>query len=162
MKVIGIDPGFNITGYCVLENLGEKPKLIEAGEIRSKASDSVEKRLKEIFTGVDDIIKEFHPDSLAVEEIYSHYNHPKTAVIMGHARGVIILAAGIADIPVYSYPATRIKRSLTGSGHASKEQISRMVLNLLDCAQISFRPDVTDAVAVALCHINVVLHGGTL
>lgn len=160
MRVIGIDPGFNITGYGILENLGEKLKLIEAGEIRSKPSDSVEKRLKEIFTGVDEIVKEFRPDSFAIEEIYSHYNHPKTAVIMGHARGVAILAAGIANIPVYSYPATRIKRSLTGSGHASKEQISRMVINFLDCSQVSFRPDVTDAIAVALCHINVILHGG--
>jgi crossover junction endodeoxyribonuclease RuvC len=121
---------------------------------------TLEQRLAELYSGLEDVCREFHPDVFAVEEIYSNYKYPKTAVIMGHARGVLFLAAGTAGIPVFSYSATRIKKSLTGSGHASKEQISRMVSATLNCGEINMSSDVTDAVAAALCHINAVSHGG--
>ncbi len=160
MRVIGIDPGLNITGYSIIETDAGSMKLIEAGAIKSSRTKTLEQRLNELYGGLKDVCKEFHPDVCAVEEIYSNYKYPKTAVIMGHARGVLLLAAGKAGIPVYSYSATRIKKSLTGSGHASKEQISRMVSSALNCGTINLSSDVTDAVAAAFCHINAVSHGG--
>ena len=160
MRVLGIDPGFGITGYGMVEVTNGKPKLIEAGEIRSKTSLSLEKRLMELFRGLEDVSEELKPDVMSVEDLYSHYSHPKTAVIMGHARGVLFLAAAEKNIPVFSYSATRIKKSLTGNGRATKEQVSRMVSGLLGLDEIMDRPDVTDALAAALCHINSVFHGG--
>jgi len=158
MKVLGIDPGLNITGYGLVDCTGDKPCLIEAGVIRTKASMPLERRLLDLFTGLDEVVSEFKPDYLSVEELYSHYNHPKTAVIMGHARGVLFLVAGRAGIPVYSYSATRIKKSLTGAGRASKEQIAAMISRTLDCSGFEVKFDVTDALAAALCHINVIEH----
>ena len=159
MRVLGIDPGLNITGYGLVETGAEGQKLIEAGEIKSKASLPLEQRLFELYNGLEAVTKDLLPDVLAVEELYSHYKHPKTAVIMGHARGVLFLVAGKADIPVFSYSATRVKKSLTGRGHASKEQVAKMISSILKSGEIDGHPDITDAVAVALCHINAVSHG---
>ena len=162
MKVLGVDPGLNITGYGLVDTSSDSPQLIEAGVIRSKPSKPLEMRLLELHNGLEDIINEFRPDVLSVEELYSHYKHPRTAVIMGHARGVFFLAAGKANIPVFSYSATRIKKSLTGTGHASKEQIARMIKATLNCPDLNVVSDVTDAIATALCHINAVSHGKAL
>ena len=159
MRVLGIDPGLNITGYGLVETGVEGQELIEAGEIKSKASLPLEQRLFDLYSGLEDVTKDLRPDVLAVEELYSHYKHPRTAVIMGHARGVLFLVAGKADIPVFSYSATRVKKSLTGRGHASKEQVAKMISSILKSGEIDGHPDITDAVAVALCHINAVSHG---
>ena len=159
MIVLGVDPGLNITGYGLLSDDSGKPVLIEAGVIRSSSSQPLEKRLFDLYNGLSAVISEYKPDVLSVEDLYSHYNHPKTAVIMGHARGVLFLAAGMAGIPVFSYPATRVKKSLTGSGRSSKEQIASMVCSILQCEAMSGPADVTDAIAAALCHMNAVSHG---
>jgi len=160
MIVLGIDPGLRVTGYGIVETQANGPKLVEAGVIRSTSSLPLERRLDELFSGVDELVREFRPDALSVEELYSHYNHPKTAVIMGHARGVLFLAAGMANVPVFSYSATRIKKSLTGAGRASKEQVASMIARTFNCSELDVAADVTDAVAAALCHLNVVSHGG--
>jgi crossover junction endodeoxyribonuclease RuvC len=160
MLVLGVDPGLGATGYALVESGPGPPRLVEAGVIRSKASMTLEQRLLELSCGLEQVIEEYHPDVLAIEELYSHYAHPKTAVIMGHARGVLFLMAGKAGIPVFSYSATRIKKSLTGEGHATKEQVARMLANSLNCKKIHGPADVTDAVATALCHINTLTHGG--
>lgn len=160
MRVLGVDPGLGTTGYGVIESVGDRPVLIEAGEIKSKPSLPLEQRLLELFKGITDVSDEFSPDVYVVEELYAHYKHPRTAVIMGHARGVFFLAAGKTGIPVVSYSSTRIKKSLTGSGHASKEQVARMVERVLNCGELRTGADVTDAIAAALCHLNMVLHGG--
>ena len=160
MKVLGIDPGLRVTGYGLVEMNERGLALIEAGEIKSKTSQPFEYRLLELSRGLDDIVAEFGPDAMAVEDIYSHYKHPRTAVIMGHARGVFFLVAGKSGIPVFSYSATRIKKSLTGSGHATKEQVAGMISRVLCCADIPGHADVTDAIAAALCHLNTVTHGG--
>ncbi|MFC1552938.1 crossover junction endodeoxyribonuclease RuvC, partial [Candidatus Latescibacterota bacterium] len=148
------------TGYGIVETGTETLKLIEAGAIKSKRTMPLEQRLNELHSGLEDVCSEFQPDVFAVEEIFSNYKHPKTAVIMGHARGVLFLVAGKAGIPVYSYSATRIKKSLTGAGHATKDQVSRMVTAVLNCGEVNMSSDVTDAIAAALCHINAVSHGG--
>ena len=162
MKILGIDPGLNTTGYGLVDTVSGGLKLIEAGIIRSTSSLPLEKRLLELYSGLEEVIKEFTPDVLSVEDLYSHYKHPKTAVIMGHARGVLYLAASRAGIPVFSYSATRIKKSLTGAGHATKEQVSSMIANTFKLSGLNVPADATDAVAAALCHINTVSHGGVL
>ncbi len=153
MIILGIDPGLNNTGYGLVELDSDCHRLIEAGVIRTKASKPLETRLAELYNGLEEVSNEFKPDVFAIEELYSHYNHPKTAVIMGHARGVLFLVAGKSEIPVFSYPATMIKKSLTGSGHASKEQVASMIKRTFNCNEMNVQADVTDALAAALCHI---------
>ncbi len=162
MRVLGIDPGLNITGYGLVEADAGRICLVEAGEIRSSVKEPLESRLNELYSGLSDVVEEFTPDVIAFEELYAHYQHPRTAIIMGHARGVLFLVAGQAGIPVCSYGATRVKKSITGVGNASKQQVSRMVVDVLACGDVPGRPDVTDAIAVALCHINASSHGDIL
>ena len=162
MKVIGIDPGLQVTGYGLIDTSSGAPELIEAGVFRSVPKQPIERRLLDIYTSIELVIADFRPDVMSIEDLYAHYRHPKTAVIMGHARGLFFLAAARASIPVHTYSATRIKKSLTGNGHASKEQVARLVCGMLGCDRIDGPADVTDALAAALCHCNVVSHGGVL
>jgi crossover junction endodeoxyribonuclease RuvC len=151
-RILGIDPGLNITGYGVLE-AGDGPlRFCEAGVVRGKSRGSLSKRLVEIHEGVADVIASLHPQVMALEELYSHYARPRTAILMGHARGVICLAAAEAGIPVKHYSATQIKRILTGSGRAPKGQVQRAIQRELALAAVPDPPDVADALAVALCH----------
>ena len=124
-RVLGIDPGLNTTGYAVLEVAARGPKLCEAGVIRGRARASLAARVAEIFAGVADVIATLAPSCMAIEELYSHYKRPRTSILMGHARGVICLAAAQAGIPVASYSAMRIKKTLTGNGRAAKPQMQR-------------------------------------
>ncbi|MCR4414203.1 MAG: crossover junction endodeoxyribonuclease RuvC [Thermoguttaceae bacterium] len=153
-RILGIDPGLNVTGYGVLEAAGGRLRLCEAGVVRGKGRDSLAKRLAEIHDGVRDVIASLAPEVLALEELYSHYARPRTAILMGHARGVICLAAAHAGIPVVSYSATQIKRILTGSGRAPKSQMQRAIRLELGLSAIPEPPDVADALAIALCHYH--------
>ena len=159
MKVLGVDPGLNVTGYGLIVSDSGGQQLIEAGVIRSKTSLPLEQRLLNLYKGFEEVVKEFSPDVLSIEELFSHYKHPRTAVIMAHARGLYYLVAAKENIPVFSYSATRIKKSLTGMGRASKDQVARMIFMALNCSEHSVTSDVTDALAAALCHINAVSHG---
>ncbi|MBU4272598.1 MAG: crossover junction endodeoxyribonuclease RuvC [Planctomycetes bacterium] len=152
LRILGIDPGLNITGYGVLEAEGGRLRLCEAGVIRGKSRGSLTKRLLEIHDGVAEVIAGLRPDAMAIEELYSHYKRPRTAILMGHARGVICLAAAQADVPVAHYSATQIKRILTGSGRAPKSQVQHSIQRELSLAAVPEPPDVADALAVALCH----------
>jgi crossover junction endodeoxyribonuclease RuvC len=151
---IGVDPGLGTTGYGVLEYANERISLKEAGFIRTKRKDPMEHRIAEIYNGINEVIREFKPEIIVIEDLYSHYRHPKTAIIMGHARGAVYLSASTAGLPVKSYGATMVKKSLTGNGRASKIQVQRMVKSKLGLAAIPEPADVADALAVALCHIN--------
>lgn len=152
MIVLGIDPGLNTTGYGVLEFSARKPRLIEAGVVRGKRGATLAERVEEIHAGVADVIVSLKPDVLAVEELYTHYDRPTTAILMGHARGVIILAAAQAGIRVQSYRATQIKKTITGNGHAAKWQMQEAIRNELRLGAVPEPPDVADALAIALCH----------
>ena len=152
LRILGIDPGLNITGYGVLEAAGGRLRLCEAGVIRGRSRGSLTKRLVEIHQGVAEVIAGLKPDVMALEELYSHYARPRTAILMGHARGVICLAAAQAKIPVVHYSATQIKRILTGSGRAPKSQVQRAIQRELALATLPDPPDVADALAAALCH----------
>jgi crossover junction endodeoxyribonuclease RuvC len=157
MIIIGVDPGLHITGYGILLSTGRDVRVVEAGVIRTREKDGFEIRLNEIYTEFNNIITQHRPDYIAVEELYSHYAHPQTAIVMGHARGLIFLQAAQARIPVVSYAATRIKNSLTGNGRASKKQVIRMVQSTLKIGPELESPDTADALAVALCHHNALI-----
>ncbi len=151
-RILGIDPGLNVTGYGVLEAAAGRLRLCEAGIIRGRSRGSLSARLAEIHEGVADVIETFRPAVMALEELYSHYARPRTAILMGHARGVICLAAARAGIPVVHYSATQIKRILTGSGRAPKSQVQRAIQHELGLARLPEPPDVADALAIAVCH----------
>jgi len=151
-RVLGVDPGLGTTGYAVLCWAGGKPRLEEAGVVRGGSRGSLAERLAEIYRGIREVIDSLKPSAMALEELYSHYQRPRTAILMGHARGVICLAAAEAGIPVASYSATQVKRILTGSGRAPKAQMQRAVQYELGLAQLPEPADVADALAIALCH----------
>lgn len=158
MRILGIDPGLNITGYGILDSEGDSVTIAEAGVVRTDSRAALADRLRQIAHEMQEIIAQFKPEAVAVEELYSHYGHPKTAIIMGHARGVIFLKAAEAGLPVFPYASTRIKKSLTGNGRASKRQMQRMIASTLGLTQIPEPPDVADALAVALCHCRALMH----
>jgi crossover junction endodeoxyribonuclease RuvC len=152
IRILGIDPGLNITGYGVLEIGDGTPRLCEAGIIRGKTRGSLTRRLIEIHQGVTEVLAGFQPAAMALEELYSHYKRPRTAILMGHARGVICLAAAQAGVEVVHYSATQVKKMLTGSGRAPKSQVQRAIQRELSLPQLPEPPDVADALAIALCH----------
>ncbi|MCX5654604.1 MAG: crossover junction endodeoxyribonuclease RuvC [Planctomycetota bacterium] len=156
MRILGIDPGIERTGYGVVDlaaGVGT-PRLVEAGVIRTRPADPLPDRLAEIRSGLAAVLEEFKPEAVAVEELYSHYAHPRTAILMGHARGIALLAAAEAGVPLVSYSATHIKKSLVGAGHSSKEQVQRAIQSIFCLKQAPQPPDVADALAVALCHAH--------
>jgi len=151
-RIVGVDPGLNITGYAVIEKRLGRLALVEAGMIRGRSRGDLPARLQEIHEGVRDVIASLQPQVLALEELYSHYERPRTAILMGHARGVICLAAREARIPVRSYSATQVKRLLTGNGRAPKSQMQQAICQQFSLAAPPEPPDVADAMAIALCH----------
>jgi crossover junction endodeoxyribonuclease RuvC len=152
LRILGIDPGLNITGYGVLEAVASGVRVCEAGVVRGRTKTSLAARLDEIHAGVADVIASFQPAAMTVEQLYAHYKHPRTAILMGHARGVICLAAASAKIPVVSYSATQVKKVLTGNGRASKSQMQLAIRRELQLREVPQPPDVADALAIALCH----------
>lgn len=155
MRILGIDPGLEVTGYGVLEAGTGQPTVCEAGVIRSReASEPADmaKRLCALHAGVVEVIEQFRPQVVVVEQLYAHYAHPRTAILMGHARGVIFLASAQHGLPVVSYNATRIKKTITGSGRAAKDQVQRTIQRELSLREAPEPPDVADALAAALCH----------
>jgi crossover junction endodeoxyribonuclease RuvC len=152
MRILGIDPGLNTTGYGVLEFKSGRPRLVEAGVVRGKSGGTLAERVAEIHAGIADVIATLGPDAMAIEELYTHYDRPTTAILMGHARGVIVLTAAQAGIPVTHYAATQIKKTITGSGRAPKWQMQEAIRRELDLSVLPEPPDVADALAIALCH----------
>ena len=160
-RILGIDPGLNTTGYGVIElrdeavgrvSLGaENIRLIEAGIVRSRAKASIESRVAEIYSGIREVIEAHKPDKVALEQLFSHYERPTTAILMGHARGVICLAAAQSSIEVAHYEPTRVKKVMTGNGRAPKHQIQLAVKQQLGLPEVPDPPDIADALAIALC-----------
>jgi crossover junction endodeoxyribonuclease RuvC len=154
-RILGIDPGLKDTGYGVIENSSHGLSVCEAGVVRSNDSGAgadLAQRVRSLYEGILEVIDQFQPQAVAVEQLYAHYQHPRTAILMGHARGVIFLAAAQRNLPVVSYNATRIKKNITGNGRASKDQVQRTIQRELSLAKLPEPPDVADALAVALCH----------
>ena len=152
MRILGIDPGLNTTGYGVLEIVEKQPRLVEAGVVRGKSRTTLTDRIKEIHEGVADVIASLEPEVMALEKLYSHYDRPTTAILMGHARGVICLAAAQAGIAVADYAATQVKKTLTGNGRAPKSQMQQAIQRELGLSTLPEPADVADALAIAFCH----------
>jgi crossover junction endodeoxyribonuclease RuvC len=149
LRIVGFDPGLNVTGYGIIEVRDGQTRLVEAGTVRSKG-EAIEERLLTIHRGISEILATFRPDSLAIEQLFVHTRFPKTAILMGHARGIICLAAAEAGLAVHHYLPNRVKSMLTGSGHANKEQMQLAVQREL---RLHVRPepaDAADALAIAL------------
>ena len=158
-RVVGIDPGLNVTGYAVVEPGGRSGggRVAEAGVIRpGKADAGMGARLAVLYDGIVEILEAYPPVALALEQVHSHWKHPRTAILMAHARGVIVLAAAKRGVPVVGYAASKIKKNLTGSGNAPKDQMQHAVRMELGLEQLPEPHDVADACAVALCHYQLV------
>jgi len=150
-RILGIDPGLNVTGYAAVDFGSAQPRIVEAGTLSTNAKASLPDRITELHQAVSELLAEIGPDAAAIEQLYAHYKHPRTAILMGHARGVILLACRQAEVAVHSFSATMVKRAMTGNGHASKHQVQRAVQSLCKLEKIPSPSDVADALAIALC-----------
>jgi len=159
MRILGIDPGLQVCGYACLDSKGVEQNLIEAGIFRTDDALDLEVRLNRIAGDIQSLLAKFRPGVVAVEQLYSHYLHPRTAILMGHARGVILQKCAEVGISVNSYSATRIKKSITGNGRASKEQVQRTIQTLLSLRHLPEPADVADAIAAALCCASSIRQG---
>jgi crossover junction endodeoxyribonuclease RuvC len=152
--ICGLDPGLLRTGYGIIEpKKNGEIKVVDAGIIRSDPKAELSVRLNQIYDELSRVLSEFSLKLIAVEELYSHYAHPRTAILMGHARGVILLSARRHNVPVMNLSATQIKKCLTGSGHAGKVQVQSAVFSRLGIRSTKEKipSDVTDALGIALC-----------
>lgn len=150
--ILGIDPGSRITGYGVINSLGNRNEYVSSGCIRTTASLTLPQKLEEIFTGLTSIIEEFSPQEMAIEKVFLARS-ADSALKLGQARGVAIAAAVSRGLPVHEYEAKKIKQAVVGTGAASKEQVQHMIKTLL-CLSDKPQQDAADALATALCHIN--------
>jgi crossover junction endodeoxyribonuclease RuvC len=150
MRILGIDPGLRITGYGVVE-WKLRPALVAGGVIRLRDKTSLAERLLELETELESLLDEYRPDIFAVEQLYAHYAHPRTSILMGHARGVILVAAQRRGIRIEQFPANRVKQAVVGHGHASKGQMQRAIQAMWNLEKPPEPPDVADALAVAVC-----------
>lgn len=151
-RVFGIDPGLRITGFAAvdLSDNALEPTLHEAGVIRLDIKKPMEHRLEQLHDELGALLDEMKPMRVAVEKLYAHYRHPRTAILMSHARGVMLLCARQRGLPVENLPSTEVKKALTGYGHASKEQMQHAVQAQCRLAEPPSPPDVADAIAIAL------------
>jgi len=153
MVLIGIDPGLAHTGYGVLHDDAAMPEVMETGLVDTAAGTPLEKRLHKIYSSLAGVFDRHAPDITIVEGLYARSRNPASAILMGHARGVILLLSAARGIPVKSYPPARVKQSLTGNGNCSKAQVQNMVRLGLALKEIPESDHVADALACALCHI---------
>lgn len=151
MVILGVDPGIAIVGYGVVEYIGNKYNVIDYGAIVTPSDQLFPDRLKDVYDQLTDIIIRYKPDDLAIEELFFNKN-VKTALKVGHARGVEILAAVNHDLEIYEYTPLQIKQAVVGYGRAEKRQVQEMVKILLNLDKIPKPDDVADALAIAICH----------
>ncbi len=151
-RILGIDPGSRITGYGLIDMLGATTGYVDSGCIRTPSGHALSDRLRSIFEAVDQIITQYEPAEMAVEQVFMHRN-PDSALKLGQARGVAICAGALRDLPISEYAPRAIKLAVVGSGGAAKEQVQHMVRALLELSS-SPQSDAADALAVALCHAH--------
>ncbi|WP_428407720.1 crossover junction endodeoxyribonuclease RuvC [Hyphococcus sp.] len=152
IRILGVDPGSAATGWGVVESSGARLSYVASGVIRPKRGAAHAQKLAEIFEGLKSLIAEFEPDEAAVEETFVNAS-PRDALVLGQARGIALLAPGLAGLPVAEYAANSVKKSVVGRGHADKTQVAAMVKVLLPkCGSLA--SDEADALAVAICHAH--------
>ena len=153
MRILGIDPGFAITGYSVIDYVGNKFKLITSGAVTTKAGISFPIRLTKIYDDLTLIIQEYKPDAVAVEELFFNQN-VKTAINVAEARGVILTIGCKNNVATYEYTPLQVKQAVVGYGRADKVQVQKMVQTILKVDALPKLDDITDSMAVAICHAH--------
>jgi crossover junction endodeoxyribonuclease RuvC len=153
MRIMGIDPGTRSVGYGIVERHGPRLTLVTCGTIRPPSRDKLSVRLKEIFHGLSRVIAYYEPELVAVEDVFAGKGS-KSSIKIGEGRGIALLSAGLKEIPVAEYTATRVKLATTGNGHASKQQVQKMVRTILGIADRAIAEDSADALAIAICHCH--------
>lgn len=153
MLILGIDPGIAILGFGIVKFEANKYTVVDYGAITTEAGVPMSERLTGIYDGLIDIIERYKPDAFAIEELFFNKNI-KTALTVGHARGVAVLAGSKSGVKVYEYTPLQVKQAVVGYGRAEKSQIQQMVKILLNLREIPKPDDVADALAVAICHGN--------
>jgi crossover junction endodeoxyribonuclease RuvC len=149
--ILGVDPGSNVTGFGIIRANGDDVEYVFSGIIASRRAIARHDRLREIFAGIERVIREYQPTHFAIEDVFYSKN-PRSALVLGEARGAAILAAAVAGIPVFEYSAREVKQSVTGNGAADKSQVSYMLGKMLGLAELPERADESDAIAIAMCH----------
>ena len=152
-RIIGLDPGLNNTGFGILDYKGSKIKVVAYGLVSPQAKESIANRLEYLNSHINDLIDKFSPMSMALEDSFYSQN-VKSAILLGQARGVLLLSAASKGIPSMVYAPRKVKQSVTGSGSSSKEQVKYMVEKILNVKKTIKSNDISDALAVGLCHIN--------
>jgi len=153
MRILGIDPGYAIMGYGIVDKEGNKYKLVDFGVLTTQPDSEMPHRLKSIYSDLMALIAEFEPDAAAVEELFFNTN-AKTAILVAQARGAAILACANSALSIYEYTPLQIKQALTGYGRADKNQIQQVIKSILNLKEIPKPDDAADAVAAAICHGN--------
>lgn len=153
MIVLGIDPGYALVGFGVLNYENNKVSVVDYGIIETQKTTSFPKRLKQIGESIDCLVDKYNVDELAIEKLFFNTN-TTTAIAVAEARGVIIYSAEVKNVDTYEYTPLQIKQALTGYGRAEKFQIQQMVKTLLNLKEVPKPDDTADAIAVALCHIQ--------
>ncbi len=153
MKILGIDPGFAIVGFGVIDHTGNKFKTIDYGAVTTEAKEDMFLRFKKIYDGVTEIIKVHRPDAMAIEELFFNSNQ-KTAINVAQARGIILLSAMNEGVPIFEYTPLQVKQAVVGYGRADKGQVQQMVKALLNLEKVPKPDDTADALAIAICHAH--------
>ncbi len=153
MRILGIDPGFAITGYSIIDYIGNKFKLIDSGAVLTQAKESFPLRLLKLNNDLEQIIDTYHPDAISVEELFFN-NNVKTAINVAQARGVVLVVGCRKQIPTYEYTPLQIKQAVTGYGRADKVQVQKMVKTILNVEKLPKLDDTTDSMAAAICHAH--------
>lgn len=153
MRILGIDPGLDTTGYGLIDDKRGNTSVIEAGVIKTSHKSSLAIRIQTIYYQLADIISTHKPDVCVIEKLYSHYKHPMTAILMGHARGILLFCCSQGNVEIIEYPAKTPKRAITGNGNASKLQVQRVVNSILNIKDADHPLDVTDALALCLTYV---------
>ena len=153
MRILGIDPGYAIVGTGVVDYVGNKFKTVDYRAVTTEANIPFEIRLKKIYDDISEIIDLYKPDFVSIEELFFN-NNAKTAISVGQARGVIILAAVNKGVPIFEYTPLQVKQAIVGYGRAEKKQVQQMTKALLFLNEIPKPDDVADALALAICHAH--------
>lgn len=153
MKILGIDPGIAIVGYGMIDYTAGRFSVIDYGAVTTKAGMKLSDRLRSIYEDVNILIERFKPDAFAVEELFFNTN-VTTGIAVAHGRGVIVLAAAVQNVPIFEYTPLQVKQGVAGYGRADKAQVQRMVKSLLKLPAVPKPDDVSDALAVAICHAH--------
>ena len=153
MRILGVDPGYGITGYSIIDYVGNKFKLIHSGAITTPAKQSFPLRLSQIYTDMQNLINEFKPDAISVEELFFN-NNVKTAINVAQARGIILTVGCKKNVPTFEYTPLQIKQAVAGYGRADKVQVQKMVKTILNVEKLPKLDDTTDSMAAAICHAH--------